>query len=228
MAGAGTSCTPDEHREHSPRKAPAAEAIESAQHAGGTRPPQGEPVLALVAARLPGPWRAGSLPGAAGSLRCRCQPAALLRLGRPGGACARPASAAAGRGLRRALAGRGGCPAARRAANAQARRREGFDRGAGPGAAAARRGTRASGRVGRTDAAVRAGRQLAATTPKRPPIAVAASLGRYLASLPGVPQPPGPRHLATLVDACCATPATRRSAGDPGAGINKPAPPGRR
>lgn len=64
--------------------------------------------------------------------------------------------------------------------------------------------------------------------PKRPPIAVAASLGRYLASLPGVPQPPGPRHLATLVDACCATPATRRSAGDPGAGINKPAPPGRR
>jgi uncharacterized protein (TIGR02444 family) len=64
--------------------------------------------------------------------------------------------------------------------------------------------------------------------PKRPPAAVAASLGRYLASLPGAPLSHDPRHLATLVDACCATPATRRSAGDPGTGINKPAPPGRR
>ena len=76
-----------------------------------------------------------------------------------------------------------------------------------------------------------AGRWPRPARPKQPPTAVAASLGRYLAALPGVPGallPPDPRHLATLVDACCATPATRRSAGDPGAGINKPAPPGRR
>lgn len=73
-----------------------------------------------------------------------------------------------------------------------------------------------------------AGRWPPPARPKRPPTAVAASLGRYLASLPGAPLPPDPRHLATLVDACCATPATRPGAGDPGAGINKPPPPGPR
>jgi uncharacterized protein (TIGR02444 family) len=67
--------------------------------------------------------------------------------------------------------------------------------------------------------------------PKQPPTAVAASLGRYLAALPGVPgaaPPPDPRHLARLVDACCATPAPRPGAGDTGAGINKRPPPGPR
>lgn len=76
-----------------------------------------------------------------------------------------------------------------------------------------------------------AGRWPRPARPKQPPTAVAASLGRYLAALPGVPGallPPDPRHLATLVDACCATPATRPGASDPRAGINKRPTPGPR
>lgn len=45
-------------------------------------------------------------------------------------------------------------------------------------------------------------------SPQRPAAAVAASLARYLDALPGAPLPPDARHLATLVDACCATPVT--------------------
>jgi len=64
--------------------------------------------------------------------------------------------------------------------------------------------------------------------PKRPPVAVAAGLERYLAGLPGAPQPPDPRHLATLVEACCATPAARPRPAGPGVGVSQGRPPGPR